>query len=63
MTLDLVQLVWILAIAFLMWYANANLNPSAALKRFVEVGIVVITGLLLLQSVFGRQGSTLHVHG
>ena len=51
MDIHLMQIVVILIIAGLCWYANEALNSVPVLKTVIRVIIVVVSVLLLLQSL------------
>ncbi len=55
MEINIIEIVIIIVIAGLAWYANENLNMVPVLKKVVQVVIVVVAVLLLLQS-FGVIG-------
>ena len=50
MQINLVQIIVIIVLAALCWYANNQLNPIPILKSVVNVLIVIVSVLLLLQS-------------
>jgi len=51
MTINIMQLIVIIIIAGLAWYANNSLNNVPVLRNVVNVLIVVISVLMLLNSV------------
>ncbi len=51
MTINLMQIIVIIVIAGLCWYANNALNQIPVLRNVVNVLIVVVSVLMLLSSV------------
>lgn len=51
MDINILQLVVIIVLAGLAWYANNALNTIPVLKNVVNVLIVIVSVLLVLQSV------------
>lgn len=60
MEINLIQIVVIIVIAGLCWYVNEALNRVPTLKQVVSVLIVVISVLMLLQSL-GIFGTSTHI--
>jgi hypothetical protein len=54
--INIIQLIVIIVIAGLCWWANETLNNIPVLKKVIQVLIVVIAVLLVLQSL-GIMGS------
>lgn len=50
MHINILQIIVILIIAGLAWYANQQLNPVPVLKNVVNVLIVVVSVLVLLDA-------------
>ncbi len=61
MNINILQIIAIITIAALSYWANDQLNNVPVLKNVVRVLIVVVAVLLLLQS-FGMIGTNTHVH-
>lgn len=51
MEINILQLIVIIVLAGLAWYANNTLNNVPGLKPLINVLIVIVSVLLVLQSV------------
>ena len=51
MEINLIQLIVIIVLASLAWWANGKLNTVPVLKNVIDVLIVVVAILLVLQSL------------
>ena len=51
MDINIVSIIVILVLAALAWFANETLNKIPVAKPFVSVIIVIVTVLMLLQSM------------
>jgi hypothetical protein len=51
MEINLIQLIVIIVLAGLAWWANGKLNTVPVLKNVIDVLIVVVAILLVLQSL------------
>ena len=63
MEINLIQIIAIIIIAGLCWYANAALNTIPVLKNVINVLIVVISVLALLNSlgIFHGNSGTIRI--
>ena len=63
MEINIIQIIVIIIIAALCWYANATLNPIPVLKNVINVLIVVISVLALLGSlgIFSSDSMTIKI--
>lgn len=61
MDINIVQLVVIVILAGLVWYANNTLNQVPVLKNVLNVIIVVVSVLLILQSTGLISSSSTHI--
>lgn len=62
MDINVIQLVVIIILAGLAWWANNMLNKIPVLKTVISVIIVVVAILLVLQSMGLIGGSHISVH-
>jgi uncharacterized membrane protein YwzB len=58
---NIIQLIVIVIIAGLCWWANESLNNVPVLKKVVQVLIVVVAVLLVLQSLGVMGDNHLHI--